>query len=164
MTLRFDSPDELRGAVSPDVLKANPELGIEGGVQTRRPTECGIVGSKGIVQKMHNITPTKHHAVRTGHYQSKKEAKFAAELELRKQAGEIDFFLDQVRFWLPGVYTDKRGRTRRASHRLDNITFKHVVGDLWKIEWLEVKGQDLPMGKLKRMQCQDIYHIHIQVV
>ncbi len=157
MILRFDSSDELQAHVSPDVLKANPNIGA----------------SKEFLG--HKVGPPKHKygAERTGHYASKKEAQYAADLELRKQAGEISFWLEQVAFLLPGTYTDKRGRTKRAVHRLDFVVFKYqeygneyvrVNKDMWKIEFVEVKGRDLPMGKLKRKQTEELYGIHITVV
>ncbi len=148
-------------------LTENPSLRVAG--ETARPKgrsstlSAGLQGSK-IGTKKARLSTSKYHAQRTGHYASKKEAAYADELALRKQAGEISFWLEQTPFKLPGVYTDKRGRTRRAAHRLDVITFKHVTGDLWKLEFTEVKGRDLLMGKLKRMQTEEIYGIKIQVV
>ncbi len=117
------------------LMKANPDLSIARSFNGRTPPFEGE--NTGSIP----VLATKYHAQKTGHYASKKEAQYAAELELRKQAGEIDFYLSQVPFLLPGVYTDKRGRQRRVRHYLDNITFKRE-GDLWKIEWLEVKGRD----------------------
>ena len=32
------------------------------------------------------------------------------------------------------------------------------------IEYIEVKGRDLELGKMKRRQCEEIYGIHIEVV
>ncbi|PKN36704.1 MAG: hypothetical protein CVU62_13300 [Deltaproteobacteria bacterium HGW-Deltaproteobacteria-2] len=87
---------------------------------------------------------------------SKKEAQQFRELQARQHAGEIKFFLLQVPFLLPGV-ADNGKRTR---HYLD---FMAIRTD-GQIEYIEVKGRDLPMGKLKRRQTEELYGIKIQVV
>jgi hypothetical protein len=87
---------------------------------------------------------------------SKKEAAQFRELQARQHAGEIKFFLLQVPFLLPGV-ADNGKRTR---HYLD---FMAIRTD-GQIEYIEVKGRDLAMGKLKRRQVEEIYGIKIQVV
>jgi hypothetical protein len=87
---------------------------------------------------------------------SKKEAAQFRELQARQHAGEIKFFLLQVPFLLPGV-ADNGKRTR---HYLD---FMAIRSD-GQIEYIEVKGRDLPMGKLKRRQTEELYGIKIQVV
>ena len=44
----------------------------------------------------------KYGAKRTGHYASKREATYAAELALLKQAGQVAWWLEQVPVKLPG--------------------------------------------------------------
>ena len=83
-------------------------------------------------------------------FQSKKEAAFYRELCCRVHAGEIKFFLMQVPFRLAGGYT----------HRLDFMLIK-TDGS---IEYVEVKGRDLPMGKMKRKMVEAEYKIVISVV
>ena len=93
-------------------------------------------------------------------FQSKKERRFYLELICRKKAGEIRYFLRQVGFDLPGVYEDKLGRKRRARHFVDfGVCEKDGT-----MTWYEVKGRDLPEGKLKRVQVEEIYQIKIVVV
>ena len=87
---------------------------------------------------------------------SKKEAAQFRELQARQHAGEIKFFLLQVPFLLPGVAENGK----RTRHYLD---FMAVRMD-GQIEYIEVKGRDLPMGKLKRRQVEELYGIKIQVV
>jgi len=87
---------------------------------------------------------------------SKKEAAQFRELQARQHAGEIKFFLLQVPFLLPGV-ADNGKRTR---HYLDFMAIRKDG----QIEYIEVKGRDLPMGKLKRRQVEELYGIKIIVV
>ncbi len=100
------------------------------------------------------MTFHKFHAKPTevnGHrYASKKEAQYAQELELRKRAGEVFFWLEQVPFRLPGGVV----------HRVDFMEF-------WAdgtMHCVEVKGLDTPMGKLKRKMVEAEYPITIEVV
>lgn len=87
---------------------------------------------------------------------SKKEAQQFRELQARQHAGEIKFFLMQVPFLLPGV-ADNGKRTR---HYLDFMAIRNDG----EIEYIEVKGRDLALGKLKRRQTEELYGIHINVV
>ena len=96
----------------------------------------------------------KHHAVLTEcdgiKFSSKKEARYYQELRARQHIGEVKFFLMQVPFRLPGG----------AKHLLDFAEF-------WTdgtVHFVEVKGRDLPMGKLKRHQVEELYGIKIVVV
>jgi hypothetical protein len=77
---------------------------------------------------------------------SKKERAYYNCLKTRL---EVLFFLRQVPFHLPG----------NARHVIDFVEFwtdgtVHIV---------EVKGRDLPMGRLKRKQVEAIYPITIEV-
>jgi len=72
-------------------------------------------------------------------YGSKKEANYAFKLDLAKKSGELLFYLRQVPFDLPGGF----------KHRIDFLEF-------WAdgtAKFVEVKGMDLPMGKLKRKRA-----------
>jgi hypothetical protein len=89
-------------------------------------------------------------------FHSKKEAKVFRELQARQHAKEIKFILMQVPFLLPG----KDDRGKRTRHYLDFM----VIRTDGQIEYIEVKGRDLPMGKLKRRQVEEIYGIKIVVV
>ncbi len=153
MTLRYDSPDELRGHVSPDVLAANPGLAAVGTSSTRFEASCEQ-RAKEIGTKKVGTSSSKYHARRTGHYASKKEAKYAAELKLMKEAGEIEFWLEQVPFRLPGGTT----------YRLDFLVFRMDSMGSWDLEFIEVKGMKIRLGEIKRHQVEEIYGIHIEVV
>jgi hypothetical protein len=98
-------------------------------------------------------TTSKYKAVRTGHYHSRKEARYAADLALRQKAGEISFWLEQVPFRLPGD----------TVYRLDFVVFT-VDEAAWRVDWVEVKGKDLQLGKIKRKQTEELYGIRITLV
>jgi hypothetical protein len=68
--------------------------------------------------------------------------------DLRKN-GKIDFFLRQIPFDLPGG----------SIHRVDYAVFAKE-----QVYFIEAKGKDLAMGKLKRKQVMDIFKIDILVV
>ena len=87
---------------------------------------------------------------------SKKEARIFRELQARQHNGELKYFLCQVPFLLPG----KTDSGRRFKHYLDFMAIRSDGG----IEYIEVKGRDLPMGKLKRRQTEELYGIHIEVI
>ncbi len=148
------------------LLKDNPALSVAG--DERPQPQPGLKSKLTKIDALPAV-PVKHnkyHAERVEvggrTLSSKKEARQVQELELRKAAGDIDFWLEQVSFPLPGIFTDSKGRQRRARHQLDFITFKKV-GELYRVEFLETKGRDLPMGKLKRLQTEAIYHLKIEV-
>jgi hypothetical protein len=102
----------------------------------------------------------KFHAIQTEaagiKFSTKKEAKFYIELQARKHLGEIQYILRQVPFDLPGHY--ENGKVIR--HFVD---FAVCLPD-GTFQFIEVKGRDLAMGKLKRRQTEEIYGIKIQVV
>ena len=102
----------------------------------------------------------KHHAQMTEadgiKFGSKKEARIFRELQARQHNGEIKFFLLQVPFLLPG----KTDSGRRFKHYLD---FMAIRTD-GQIEYIEVKGRDLPVGKMKRRQTEELYGINIEVI
>jgi hypothetical protein len=86
-----------------------------------------------------------------GHlYPSKKQMKEAITLDLERKAGKIKGYIEEVPFRLPG-------------HSVHRIDFGIIELDN-TVTWREVKGRDLPMGKLKRKQVEELYHIKIEVV
>jgi predicted nucleic acid-binding Zn finger protein len=89
-------------------------------------------------------------------FHSKKEARVFRELQARQHNGELKYFLCQVPFMLKGI--NERGS--RTKHFLD---FMAVRTD-GQIEYIEVKGMDHAVGKLKRQEIEAIYGIKIQVV
>jgi hypothetical protein len=101
-----------------------------------------------------NLVKSKNRAIKTIVngilYHSKKEAKFAMNLELLKQTGNIKFYLRQIGFDLPG----------HSRHFIDFLVFYNDG----TYKFIEVKGRDLPMGKLKRKQVEELYKIKIEIV
>lgn len=89
-------------------------------------------------------------------FHSKKEARVFRELQARQHMKDIKFFLMQVPFLLPGVAENGK----RTRHYLD---FMAIRTD-GQIEYIEVKGRDLALGKLKRRMVEELYNIKIQVV
>lgn len=98
-------------------------------------------------------TKHKFHAVRC----ERDNKKFPSKLERScydilislKEKKQILFFLRQVPFDLPGGH----------KHSIDYCVFtpENVI-------FIEAKGRDLPVGKIKREQVQDIYNINIFIV
>ena len=138
---------EAQARRNPDLAERNPELMTQ--EQKERRARDLIINK-----------PTKYHSQRTHGYASKKEAEYAEQLVLRKAAGEVWFWLEQVPFKLPGG----------SVHRVDFMVFyKHnptaVRNGQWKAwELVEVKGRDLALGKLKRRQVEEIYGVKIKLV
>ena len=81
-------------------------------------------------------------------FPSKLERSVYDRLKLLQKAGEIRFFLMQVPFHLP-----------QGKHVVDFCVFtdEHVI-------FLESKGRDTPLGKLKRETTENLYDIDIHVV
>ncbi len=90
------------------------------------------------------------------HFPSKKHRSFYLGLQAQKKAGMLKFFLREVAFDLPGHYDN--GKIVR--HFVD---FGICQNDD-TFRWVEVKGRDLAMGKLKRKQVEEIYGIRIEVI
>ena len=83
------------------------------------------------------------------HYPSKLQAQCAQWLQLRKDFKEIDFYLEEVPFRLPGG----------ATHRLDFMVVTRGLPN----EYIEAKGRDLALGKMKRRMVEELYGIRIRV-
>lgn len=93
-------------------------------------------------------------------FHSKKEAEYYKMLKDKQSKGEIEYFLMQVPFRLPGGirhYVDFMVIRREFA----NIPIKLEYEE---IEYIECKGRDLPIGKLKRKQTEEIYGIEIKLV
>lgn len=104
-------------------------------------------GTESAPSKMGNIVTT----VAGIKYRSKIEGRYAENLNNLVKAGVVKFYLRQVGFDLPG----------HSRHFVDFLIF---YPDGNKYEFVEVKGRDLPMGKLKRKQTEELYGIKIRVV
>lgn len=95
----------------------------------------------------------KYHAVSTKrdgkNFDSKMESRYYEVLKLRQQAGEVIFFLRQVPLEIPG-----------GKYVADFLVF---LSD-GTAEFVDVKGMDTPMSKLKRKAVEEIYPLTIKVV
>jgi len=89
-------------------------------------------------------------------FPSKKHRAHYLTLKAMQQNGEIDWFLREVPFDLIGHYESGRIVRHYVDFmiRLPDKTFRYQ----------EVKGRDLAMGKLKRVQTEEIYGIKIEVI
>lgn len=83
-------------------------------------------------------------------FDSKKEAKYYSELKLRKQAGEVIFFLRQVPLELGGG----------VKYRVDFLEFH---ADL-TVHFVDVKGMRTPEYITKKKIVESIYPIEIEEV
>jgi hypothetical protein len=101
-----------------------------------------------MIRHKYNASPQK----RDGHrYDSKAELAFAQQLDRAKAAGEVVQYLRQVPFHLPGG----------VKYVCDFCIFES--GGC--IRWVDVKGVDTPMSKMKRKQVEELYApIVIEVV
>ena len=82
-------------------------------------------------------------------FASKKERAYYQGLKLRQKNGEVLFFLRQAPF-----------------HLLGNVRFVIDFIEFWSdgtVHFIDVKGFDTPLGKLKRKQAEAFYPITIEV-
>lgn len=84
------------------------------------------------------------------YFASKLEHSYFQKLQLRKQAGEVVFFLTHVPIRLPGG----------KKYIVDFVEFL-ANGE---VVFTEVKGFDTPIGRLKIAQVEDLYPIKINMV
>jgi hypothetical protein len=80
-------------------------------------------------------------------FPSKLERKCYDTLKSLQNQGKIRMILRQVPFDLPG-----------CKHTIDFCVFTSE-----NVVFIESKGRDLPMGKLKRKQVEEVYQINIHV-
>lgn len=82
-------------------------------------------------------------------FASKKERAYYRVLKFRQKSGEVLFFLRQAPFHLPG-----------------NVRFVVDFIEFWSdgtVHFIDVKGFDTPLGKLKRKQVMDIYPVVVEI-
>lgn len=96
----------------------------------------------------------KFRAVRTKHkgisFDSKKEANYCADLDMRTGMGDVVFYLRQVPFDLPGG----------IKYRVDFLEF-HKDGT---VHFVDVKGYKTPEYKMKKKQVEALYPVIIEEV
>jgi hypothetical protein len=83
-------------------------------------------------------------------FASKAEAGFYSALKLKQMAGEVAYFLRQVPLHLPG----------NIRYVVDFVVFE-ADG---RVRYIDVKGVETPMFKLKRKQVEALYPITIETV
>jgi len=82
-------------------------------------------------------------------FPSRLEARVYCQLKLLRKSNLFLFFLRQIPFDLPGP----------SKHFVDFCVF-YKNG----VKFIEAKGRDLPVGRLKRKQAEDLYQINIAVI
>lgn len=83
-------------------------------------------------------------------FASRKEGRYYQDLELRKKAGEVLYYLRQVPFHLPGGVT----------YRVDFQEF-HADGS---VHYVDVKGMQTKEFVMKKKQVEALYPVTIEVV
>jgi hypothetical protein len=83
-------------------------------------------------------------------FPSKLERSYYDQLNLRKQSGEVLFFLRQVAFDLPGG--------------VRYICDFQVFLSSGEIEFIDTKGKDTPISIAKRKMVEDLYPLEIKIV
>jgi len=85
-------------------------------------------------------------------YDSKKEAGYAATLDLLIQSGEVEFWIPQVSLPL--------NHSTKVRYIVDFLV-KYNDGHF---EWVDVKGIDTPQSRQKRRQIQECYGIAVIII
>ncbi len=83
-------------------------------------------------------------------FDSKLEAKYYVFLKGQHKSGRVLYFLRQVPFHLPG-----------------KVTYRCEFQIFWEngdVSYVDVKGKDTPMSRLKRKQVEDLYPVKIEIV
>jgi hypothetical protein len=171
--LRIKKENEIMGYSKDELAEIlkNPDLKIDttGLIPTGNakscysdvlPVQTGLSGRSG----KYNATRTEYNGVT---YPSKHEAQTAQELDLQIKAGEIDFYLRQVNFPLPGcVYradfvTFKAQELKREFDWDKGLTYPIS----WKIQVVESKGYPTPEWKRKLRLFKTTYpNLELKVV
>ncbi len=94
-----------------------------------------------------HATPSTYDDIR---FDSKKEANYYLDLKKRVESGEVLFFLRQVPIHLPG----------NVRYVVDFLEF-HNDGT---VHFVDVKGVETPMFKVKKKLVESLYPIKIEVV
>lgn len=113
--------------------------------------------------KYHNL-PTEADGIK---FQSKLEAKYYIELDLRKKAGEVLYFLRQVPFHLPGgvIYrVDFVIVTPIPMKKTPKGIYLATDARPLFIEYVDCKGMDTQDSKNKIKMVQALYGVNIQIV
>lgn len=98
-------------------------------------------------QHKFNAKSVEHDGIK---FASKKEGKYYQQLKTLKKSGKILFFLRQTPIHLPG-----------STKYVVDFTVFYSDGT---VEFVDVKGMQTDMFKLKKKQVEDLYPIEITVV
>lgn len=133
--LRFSSIESV-----PPALRARIEA-QQGGRRVEQAPSAGP-------QRKYRNQPTVVDSIR---FDSKKEARYYEQLKLRQAAGEVWYFLRQVPIYLPGG-------TRYV------IDFLVFFNDAQRpAEYVDVKGRETQVFRLKKREVEHHYPIRIQL-
>lgn len=102
----------------------------------------------------HRNRPTVYRGIR---YDSVLEAQFAERLDYFKERGCIKSWTRQVPFWVHSRNPD----VPSFCHRVDFLVF---LGPDETARLIEVKGRDLPEGRIKREMVERFHGLPIQVI
>ena len=106
------------------------------------------------VKQFRSATKNKYGAVkceRDGiNFPSLLERSYYDQLKLRQISGELKYFLRQIPFQLPGG----------VKYFCD---FQLFFAD-GTVEYVDTKGRDTPVSKIKRKMVEDLYPIEIKIV
>lgn len=83
-------------------------------------------------------------------YDSKAEARYAANLDLLQRVGKVSYWLPQVPIPLPG----------KTTYRVDFQIFEPDG----RVRYVDVKGVETQVFRLKKRQVEALYPIVIEVV
>lgn len=116
----------------------------------KRDEHGSPVPAKARGAKYSNV-PTEVDGIR---FDSKLEAKYYVELDLRRKAGDVLYFLRQVPFHLPG------GVIYRVDFQIVSPCHPGSV----RVNYVDCKGWDTPAGKNKIKQVEALYGVKIELV
>ncbi len=102
---------------------------------------------KQILKHKYNAKQVEHDGYR---FDSKIEGRYYEKLKLRQKAGDVIFFLRQVPFHLPG----------NIKYVVDFVVFSSDG----TVSFVDIKGFDTPMSKMKRKQVENLYPVSIDIV
>lgn len=142
-------------AKAPRALRYGSAAAMPGGMrelyqrhQAYRPPAAGPKrGSK------YGAQPTVVDGIR---FDSKAEANYYQRLQLRKDAGQVEFFLRQVPMHLPG-------NTRYVLDFLEFMPCKCGGCSCQRYRLVDVKGVQTQMFRLKKRQVEDLYPVTIEI-
>ena len=129
-------------ATMPDGMRQRAEHALQRHVATPAPREKGDKR-----RSKYGNCPTTVDGLR---FDSKKEARYYERLVLERAAGTVSYFLRQVSIHLPGG-------TRYV------IDFLVVMAD-GRIRYVDVKGKETPVFRLKKREVEHQYPIEIELV